>query len=327
MVPHSIPQYTDVLGAHEALDEEMAVGVFWGVVESPSHPVRMTQTGRRTLTLLEAIARGREPKGLMELAALAHLDKSTAARLLADLLEEQFVTREERTKQYSVGPALLALAGAVLRGSSVVSVSRPQLENLRDLSGESASLHIRRGGERLCIAGLESPQLIRRIVVVGEPAPLYSGPTGKVLLAFSPRSTTVPVIEAAVRSGIDRDWLLTKLDSIRSHGYMCAIGDRTPDAGAIAMPVFDSTGLVAALTVSGPGDRFTMQTMRAFVPTLRAAAAHISETLGATRSDLLVFSSDGSGRAAPNTRSQVEAQVGLKVARQKLHSFATRAAR
>lgn len=241
----------------------------------------MSRSTDRSVALLERVARGK-PQGLMELAMSAGLDKSTAARLLANLVQRQLVVRDAATRKYAVGPALLALAAVTIRKSDLNAVAAPYLSELRDLTEETSSLHIRVDGERVCVGGFESRHVVRRVVGVGESSPIWAGPSGKVLLAFSPSSSIEGPITDAMAEGVNGDWLRERLSEIRRVGYMAAIGDRTPEAGAVSVPIFDHRGLAAALTVAGPGSRWTLPRMETLAPRLLGIAAKMSASLGAS---------------------------------------------
>ena len=47
----------------------------------------------------------------------------------------------------------------------------------------STSLYVRDWGSRICIDRVESEQLLRRVITVGERLPLPNGATGKVLMS------------------------------------------------------------------------------------------------------------------------------------------------
>ena len=60
------------------------------------------------------------------------------------------------------------------------------MEELRDLTQETVSLHIRQRDLRVCIAQVESRRQVRRVVPVGYEVGINVGATGEVLLAGFP---------------------------------------------------------------------------------------------------------------------------------------------
>ena len=88
------------------------------------------QSIERAFTLLRALAVG--PSGVTDLAAKAHLPKSTVARLLGALEHEGAVTQDRVGGDYRLGEGLIDIAGAAQPGRNLVSTARPHLLELTD---------------------------------------------------------------------------------------------------------------------------------------------------------------------------------------------------
>jgi DNA-binding IclR family transcriptional regulator len=238
----------------------------------------VSQTAARTLDLLEQIAGSSRPLKLMELAGATGIDKSTAARLLCFLEDRALIQRQPVTKGYGVGPGLLSLSAAAMRSSDLPELAGPDLQSLRDETGETASLHLRVGRQRVCVAGAESRHEVCRVLSLGESLPLCVGPSGKVMLAFLPDREIRSLITPAACG--DRDELLRELQSIRARGAAAVIGDRTPGVGALSVPVFRAGAPVASISFAGPADRWDLDAMRRGEPRVRGVAERLSAALG-----------------------------------------------
>jgi DNA-binding IclR family transcriptional regulator len=240
----------------------------------------MSQVADRAFSILEQVARSEQPLGLMELAARLETDKSAALRSLAYLEQRGLLRRDGATKKYRIGPGLLSLSAIAIRKADLPQVSQPYLARLRDLTGETVSLHVRVADERVCIAGAESPQVIQRVLTVGEPVSLCLGPTGKVILAFLPEDEAAAIVARAQAASprLDRD-----LARARRDGYLIVTSDRTHGVGAISTPVFDAYGAVAAITIAGPEERWTPQRMEGVARRLVEASATVSAEIGGVR--------------------------------------------
>ena len=70
------------------------------------------------------------------------------------------------------------------------------------------------------------------------------------------------------------------LKSIRARGMACAIGIRNPLVAAISVPVFDRTGLVMSLTLTGIQGAFDTSSDGEPARHLKDAAREISNLLG-----------------------------------------------
>jgi DNA-binding IclR family transcriptional regulator len=239
----------------------------------------MSRTASRTLDLLEHVARAPAPAGLIELATDSGIDKSTAARLLAFLAERELVVRDPVTRRYAPGRALLALGAAALQRSDLRAGARPYLERLRAATGETVTLHVRVRDAFVCIDGLEGPSPVRRAVPLGESIPLYVGVTGKAILAFLAPAEIDRQFEAAAAAGVDVAALRSELAAVRAQRFRAAVGDRVPEVGAMAAPLFDGGAPYGAVSVSGPAARWDERRMRAAAPELTAVAAEMSTML------------------------------------------------
>jgi DNA-binding IclR family transcriptional regulator len=239
----------------------------------------LSAVAERAFSILEQVARSEQPLGLMELATRLDTDKSAALRSLAFLEERGMLRRDSGSKKYRIGPGLLSLSAIAIRKADLPQVAQPYLARLRDLTGETVSLHVRVGDERVCIAGAESPHVIQRVLTVGEPVSLCLGPTGKVILAFLAEADRVAIVARAKASspGFERELVRARRD-----GYLIVMSDRTAGVGAISTPVFDAHGAVAAITIAGPEERLTPPGMEAVAGALVEAAAAVSAEIGGT---------------------------------------------
>lgn len=241
----------------------------------------MSKSVEKSLAVLRTVGYSERPLGLIEIAGLAGLDKSTTSRLLAALVEGGFVRRDPATRGYSSGPALVSLSSFAMGQINLVKVAKADLIRLRDLTRETVSLHIREQLFRVCVDGVESSQSVRRAVPWGERLPLYEGPTGKSILAHLSSDDQEVVLQQAEAAGMARESIFTALRRIKANGYLLAVGDRTPGIGAISVPIFDREGIVGSITIAGPSERWNVSRMREFVSEVLSVSRNISALLGA----------------------------------------------
>jgi DNA-binding IclR family transcriptional regulator len=102
-------------------------------------------------------------------------------------------------------------------------------------------------------------------------------------MAFLPDEEVVELLDAASDEGDDVDLISHQLDVVRASGYLACIGDFVPGVGSISVPVFSSSGIAGALTVSGPADRFTLEAIEAVAPDVVHECAMLSMALGHIR--------------------------------------------
>lgn len=202
--------------------------------------------------------------GLTEIADRVSLHKSTVHRLLASLEGKGFIIRDPSTEKYRLGFRIWELSANLSQTDDPAIILLPEMERLRDLVGETISLYIRDGKERIRIQAVQSSQAVRRVAPIGARLPLYVGASSKVLITFA---------DVAVQQSIlqDENWptsmnaeeYMTQLSEIQKLGYATSIEEREQGAAAVAAPIFNRAHeLVAALSVSGPANRLTDEVMK-----------------------------------------------------------------
>jgi IclR family KDG regulon transcriptional repressor len=234
----------------------------------------------RALDILLCFTQSQAELSLSTIAKRVGLHKSTTHRLLASLQSKGFVRRVESTDKYVLGWILLELVSGVYHHGDLAVFALPEMTRLRDITGETVSLSIKSGAERLRIQAVESKEPIRSVVSIGKSYPLHFGASGKVLLAFSPVGEWEEVFRSIKLTGEEAETLRHQLHTIRTEGFGISSQERDVDAASIAVPVFDGDDdCVASLSISGPVSRFTKDKMKEHIETLRASAHWMSRRL------------------------------------------------
>ncbi len=220
--------------------------------------------------------------GLTEIARRVDLHKSTAHRMLASLERRGFVERHSLTDRYRLGWLIVELASQVFQSDNLTSLALAEMTHLRDAIGETISLYVRSGYERIRVSAVEGTHPVRRAANIGKRFPLYVGASGKVLLAFSDQDILGELDRAqSVPAEFNIDELRAQCSQIAAEGYAVSIEEREAGAAAVAAPIRNRQGIcVAALSVSGPVDRFTAEQVTHFATVCMEAASRISRTLG-----------------------------------------------
>lgn len=211
---------------------------------------------------------------MTEIAEHVGLHKSTVHRMLATLEDKGFVERDRATDRYHLGLKVWELSANLSRTDDQATIWLPEMERLRDRLGETVSIYVRDGSERIRIQAVQSNQPVRRVAPVGVRLPLYAGASSKVLIAYSE-----PLVQESIFGdpswlySIDLDYYKIQLDEIVAQGYATSFEERELGAAALSAPIFNRTGKVAAaLSVSGPASRMTMETMREYAPVMMESA-------------------------------------------------------
>ena len=226
------------------------------------------------------IASEGRPVSLDEIAARTGLHKSIAYRLLRSLESAAFIGRDPKLGGYTVAATFLSLSVLTVSRIDLRQSARSAMEEIVSRHGETTSLHIPSGNLRVCIDVVEGSHAIRRAVPLGETLPLYAGETGRVLMSRLGEKELEPILASAKASGTDLPRLRADLLRARQQGYFIGIGVRTPDVGSISVPLSGSVGILGALTISGPANRWNRAAMNAALPAILKIIAPVVRALG-----------------------------------------------
>ncbi len=218
--------------------------------------------------LLRAFSVEQPTLTLTEMAAKAKLHKSTCLRLAASLIAEGLLARDEDGR-FRVGPFAYFLGKLHSETADLPRLVTPELSRLAQESGESASLYVREGHERVLMLRVPSSQSVRDFLDIGARLPLHLGASGKILCAFGEPPADLP---AAVRE---------ELTEIRRLGFASSFGEREAQVSSVAVPLWRAKGvLVGALALSGPRTRLTKRHVPSASRLLLDAAARLSVAFG-----------------------------------------------
>jgi DNA-binding IclR family transcriptional regulator len=226
-----------------------------------------------------------EPLALTEIQRATGFPMSTAKRILESLVAEGLVVR--RDQRYFLGPYVMVWADAVRRGSDVVQLSEPVLESLRDACGETVTLNVRNGLNRVCIRRVRGKSPINYDPMVGEIIPLQAGSSSKVMLAFDDALAEQVIAQGLTAftesTIVDPVAFRADLELVRKRGYAIALDETAVGVSSIGAPIFESQGAVAAaIVIGGPSFRCTREWLEGQAGELREAGLRISRFLGWT---------------------------------------------
>jgi DNA-binding IclR family transcriptional regulator len=241
----------------------------------------------RVLRLLDELAQNPEGLSLADLSVVLETPKSTLINSLRPLVNEDFLIADGNL--YRLGPRSFRLAATVASAWSLPRIVHGYLANLASVTRESVALAVldREMRRFVYIDVIESTRPVRYAMTVGMSGPLHSTAAGRVLLAHQAdpyredylRTAKLPALTS--RTNTDPDVLRSQLEAVRVEGCWISIGESVEDSAAMAAPVFGPDGgIVAALSVGAPSDRFQAN-LDALRAALKEIAAHASGRVGA----------------------------------------------
>lgn len=245
------------------------------------------QSVGRIFSILEVLSATTVGASLSELATSTDAPKTSLVGLLAGLVEEKCLTRDEGGR-YFLGPRFLSLAMKTMAGRELVKIARPVLQKLVEDTQETAVIGALATDADLAIYldKVESNNSIRYAVTVGERRELHCTAMGKVLLAYFEPDRLIQYLEKTElekftdKTVTQNSELKKELERIRSEGVARTSNERVIGASGVSAPVFGPNGaVVAALVVAGPTERF-IGNIKAHEAHIRKAAAECTRLAG-----------------------------------------------
>lgn len=226
------------------------------------------------------------PMTLTEVSNRTALSKSTTLRLLITLAHGGLVIKDPLTGNYQLGAGCLKLGQGFVNGQGgFAALAHEPLKALSEETGETISVHVRLGKQRVCVDEIPSAHGVRYVSPIGATAPVYLGSAGRVLLAWMPKADldvligSEPLFMPNTGTYLDQAKFRSELDLARRRGYAMSSGERISGAAAISVPVSAPSGVIASLSILGPTGRLPQQTRLAALPRLNQAAAQMSSAL------------------------------------------------
>ncbi len=243
--------------------------------------VRHVAAVERALAVVDVLASGGE-LGTNEIARRAGVNASTVSRLLATLVSARYVEHVAETGRYRLSARLIELGNAVLGRLDLRELARPHLQALVRETGETATLSAPGEQDAITIDFAHSSSVVQSVAQLGRPSVGHATAAGKVLLAFGGiEPPEEPLTAFTPRTITTRSGLERELGRVRENGWAEAREEREEGLAAIAAPVFDSRGDLAAIVgVQGPSSRFDGCAMRGAIRLLVEHATSLSAELG-----------------------------------------------
>jgi DNA-binding IclR family transcriptional regulator len=211
----------------------------------------------RGLRILSILSRENSKLTLSEVAASLGTTRSSAYRLLYTLEHLGFVEYDARSKNYALGPQVLALGYGYLASRDIIDVAMPHLIRLRDRTGWSAHLGELHGRDVVYVARVATRRSIASIVHVGTRLPAHATTMGRILLS----SLSDQEIRELYNEDLSRSYnlspysdlaeLLKQIAIDRADGVVVQSSGYEPGVASVAAPIRDVSGrIVAAVNVS-----------------------------------------------------------------------------
>lgn len=248
-------------------------------------PAPSVGASEKTLRVLEAAIMHDRFTDIVEETGLA---KATVHRILATLVEQEFITGDA-DHGYHPGARFLGIAGRAISRLDISAIAEPIVEALvRDVD---CTIHVGvvNGFEMVYVIRKDSSKPYRMASRVGLSMPMHCSGMGKVVLA-SWEPEQVDRLVAAVglparteQTITDPERLHEELARVRARGYALDLGENERGTVCVSAPIRDHLGRVQyGLSISSIALEHPGSSIEGLAPQAIAAADAISRALGST---------------------------------------------
>jgi DNA-binding IclR family transcriptional regulator len=229
------------------------------------------------------------PWGVREIAKGVGMNPSTVHRLLGLLEEERLVRRDEPGEGYQLGTQLLRLAWTASGRNPLRSAALPHMRELAAATGETVTfgLYDPVRQQTSVLAVVESDAPFRYVSTLDEWRDLYTGASGRAVMAFLPdeerraiveRTSLAPATEHTITSPDELEQVLAE---VRARGYAFSQEERRLGGVGIAAPVFGpGEQIVGEVGLSVPTQRFVPNDEQQLAGLVRGCAERITAAIG-----------------------------------------------
>ncbi len=242
----------------------------------------------RALEILSCFTMETQELSLVDICKLTGLPKATAHRLLATLMQANFVVQDPTTSMYRLGSSLMVMGAIAQKNINYLEKAEPIFRSLVREIEETINVASLDGNYHVCTLVVEPERPVRVTTKVGVRRLCYFGAAGQVLLAYQPEAVVNKILPSTrleaftVWSTVDPAEYKRRLCSVREHGYAIERGEAFPDVTALSAPIFDHEGkIVAAAAIVAPTHRVPDDRIGDLLKKLTEATNRISRELGA----------------------------------------------
>lgn len=231
-------------------------------MRSPKHTATQREAPLsvlRVIQILEHLASNPEGYTLTVLSEKLATPKTSLINLLRGLIAARYVDHVDHV--YTLGSESFRLGTTISGQRSFLPIAKRIMQRLTEQSGETVLLATLTPDNHsvVYIHKSETKDPIRYAVNVGEPRPLHSTGSGRILLAFHPEASLAAILRSIKMTPSTKNTITSKqvfrrkLNEARKQGYVVTLGEASESVAAVSAPVFDDSGAaIAALTIACP---------------------------------------------------------------------------
>ncbi len=222
---------------------------------------------------------------LTEICSQVGIHKSKGFSILNALNQHDFVIKDNDTKAYSLGPALMPLGCKAAEKFDITLVAKKHLQVLADETRSSVLLGIISNDQFYIASKYDGNNMLSLTVRQYQSLHITHGAHGKAIFAFLDKTEQKRIIDSGEvffhgdPQALDQDRLKQETNQCRQNGYAVDNGELTHGISAVSAPIFDHNNRVTAgVVVVGT---FSKNWFKEYGEKTAAAARRISDLSGA----------------------------------------------
>jgi IclR family transcriptional regulator, KDG regulon repressor len=247
-----------------------------------------SRTIDRLCNILNSFSENETALTLTEISTRIQLPKSTTYRFLKAMQCQGLIADDPEGRGYRPGFQLIHWGMLSQSSLEIRRLALPVLRCLTQVTGETSALSMRFGEIGICVEMVEGTHPIRLALKTGQIFHLHASACAKVLWAHLPEEEIAEILGRIELTPFGKNTITdpaqmrSELKAIRERGYATSMEETDRDVYGIASPVFDNMrNCLAGIGIIVPLIRVTLQSEADWAKTVQAAAAELSQQLGA----------------------------------------------
>ena len=212
----------------------------------------------RAAEILRVLKQDNSGLSLGQIAERVHLPRSTVQRIVNALLAERLVMSASAEGGLRLGSEIqsLAAAGRV----NMAEVVHPVLTDLAKQTKETVDLAVLRDDHMVFVDQVIGTHRLRTVSAVGEVFPMTDTANGKAALSLMEDDKVVAIAAQELKANGQAlrplSDFLKEIEEIRETGLAWDLGEHTEGISAAGFAFQDHVGLIYAISVPVPANRF-----------------------------------------------------------------------
>ncbi|WP_324825483.1 IclR family transcriptional regulator [Sinanaerobacter sp. ZZT-01] len=239
----------------------------------------------RAIELLNLFGKDAKEMGISEISRKMNLHKSSVYRIVKTLEFAGWLEQNSVTDKYKLGMKIMDVGSTILKTYDYKDVISKGMRELMAEVHETIVLSTYTDLCGICIDLIEAENYITYTSKLGHKTPVYSGATGKILLAYQSEEEIQRVIEHGLtrftpNTISNEEELRSNLKEIREKGYATSFEETDPGVSAIGGPIFNGKKeLIYGISIVGPTERLKQKNIEHLIELVIEKSKEITQKI------------------------------------------------